>query len=193
MVAAPLGGRARAAVGRRGQQHDGLGNGLVERFHSRPVSSGFAQPRGAAVAGAEGRNRFQFRSAGDLGGGGSARWNALRRHRQPRARLPHRPRRRVEPALDGRSTRGVRARHRPRWGALRRHVAGRESVSHPQRQGRGVLRAAGALHLVAGRRARWRALRRHRRSGQDLPRRIGRQGRGLLRYRASQRDGPGAR
>jgi len=46
------------------------------------------------------------------GGGGSARWHALRRHRQPRTRLPHRPRRRLQPAVDRRPARGVRHRCR---------------------------------------------------------------------------------
>ena len=95
------------------------------------------------------------------------------------------------PALDRRTARSLRHRHRSQRRAVRRHFARWQGLSHRKRQSHRVLRSQDPLHLVAGHRARWRAVCGHRRSGQDLPRDLRGQGRALLRYRPIARHRPG--
>ena len=77
------------------QRHRRLGNELVRRFHPRPFQRHLAQPRRPPFAGAQSGYRLHFRPARHLEPCRRSGRHALRRHRKPRPRLPHRPRRQI--------------------------------------------------------------------------------------------------
>ena len=98
--------------------------------------------------------------------------------------LPHRRRRQEHAAVDRRAARDLRDRCGPLRRSVRRHVAGWQGIQDSERQGGGILRPQGALHLVACHGLRPCALCRHGRPGKSLPR--GQRGprRSLVRDRA---------
>ena len=149
-----------------------LGDELVRRISS---AAGSRASRSAATAACRSRPKwipsFHLRPAGDLERGAGAGRHAVRRHRPSRPRLS----RSIAPAraslLWTAEQPEIFALAVDRNGRrLRRHVARRQGLPHRKRQGHGVFRSQGAVHLVAGDGTRRRALRRHGRSGQDLPR-----------------------
>jgi hypothetical protein len=160
---------ALAGLGLCQRQRHGLGNGLVQRFHPRPfhgislsregrlslapkVETVFTsdQPVIWSVAEAPDGTLYAAPAIADACTASAA---------TAKARCCGPP---ISPRC---SPRGG-----PHDGAVYAGTSPDGKVYRIERQGRGILRAQRALHLVAGGGARWRAVRGHGRPGQGLPR-----------------------
>ena len=171
MRLAPGGAVLACALIARASRHGRLGDELPTGLHPRPLPGRLAQPRRPPDAGAALETVFTSDQPVVWSVVRSARRHALRRHRPPRARLPHRPRRqerpRCGPPSSPRSSPWPWTRKGALYAATRRTA--RSTASRTARP-RSTSRPGTQVHLVAGVGAGRRAVRRHRRSGQDLPR-----------------------